>query len=332
MTTQYTENQLAFCNLSPDTMLDAIESAGFACDGRFLTLNSYENRVFQISLEDDTKLVAKFYRPERWSNEAILEEHAFTQELSKQDIPVISPVTNQTGNTLLFYDDFRFAVYPCHGGHTPELDNPKTLEQLGRFLGRLHATGKQKTFQHRRSLSVASMLDQPSSFLLEHQFIPMHLEAAYAKIIEDLKSRIDPVFETNHYSALRLHGDFHRGNILWTDSGPHIVDFDDTLTGPAIQDIWMLLSGSPDDQAGALQKILEGYEQFERFDARELVLIEPLRTLRMIYYAYWLASRYHDPAFVQAFPWFNTDRYWEEHVLELKEQLALLDEPPLSLI
>jgi len=313
-------------------MLDAIETTGVRCDGRFLALNSYENRVYQIWLEEGTPLVVKFYRPERWSNEAIIEEHLFTQKLAEQEIPVIPPNRDEIGNTLYKHGTYRFAIYPCRGGRTPELDNPEHLKQLGRLIGRIHAMGVVQDYQHRPVLDISSFAIKPRNFLLDNDFIPDHLVTAYQTLTKDLIDQIHWCFKrAGNVKNLRLHGDCHPGNILWTDNGPHIVDFDDARMGPAIQDLWMFLSGNRDYMTARLGELLEGYTRFFNFDPAELHLIEALRTLRMINYAFWIGSRWKkDPAFPLAFPWFNTPRYWEEHILSLREQAALLNEPTLS--
>lgn len=321
-------SELPFEALSPERVLDAVESVGLVCDGRLSALNSYENRVFQIGLEDATPIIAKFYRPARWSDAAILEEHAFALELVEREIPVVAPSLHQ-GYTLHHFEDFRFALFPRRGGHAPELDDPDHRLWLGRFLGRIHAVGAVSRFEHRGRLSIERFAVEPSRFLLEGGWIPEYLDAAYRSLIDDLLTRIEARFaDAGAYREIRLHGDCHPGNILWRD-GPHFVDLDDSLMGPAVQDLWMLLSGSRAEQTLQLSDILEGYEEFCEFSPRELHLVEALRTLRMIHYAGWVARRWQDPAFPPAFPWFDTPRYWEEHVLALREQAALLDEPPL---
>lgn len=319
----------AFAELTPDTFLDAIESTGLYCDGRFLALNSYENRVYQVGIEDESPIVAKFYRPQRWSDEAILEEHELTLTLAEHEIPVIAPLVID-GKTLLQHGPFRFALYPRRGGHPPELDDPDHLEQLGRFVARIHNIGETKAFQHRPALDIDSFGHEPRTFLLDSGLIPAHLEEAYETLTADLLVQIGDRFDSGPTpQALRLHGDCHPGNILWTDKGAHIVDFDDARTGPAVQDLWMFLSGDRAYMTARLADVLEGYTQFREFDPAQLRLIEPLRTLRMIHYSAWLARRWDDPAFPMAFPWFNTMQYWEDHVLSLREQAALLNEPPL---
>ena len=320
----------AFARLSPDQILDAVETLGVRCDGRFLALNSYENRVYRVGLEDRSPVVVKFYRPQRWSDQAILEEHAFTLALASQEVPVIAPWVDRQGCSLHHQGPFRFAVYPCHGGRSPELDNPEQLELLGRFIGRIHALGAVKSFVYRPRLDIESFAIKPSRFLLEQGFIPDHLVPAYQSLTDDLVAQLRISFErVGQVRSLRLHGDCHPGNILWGVTGPLIVDFDDARMGPAVQDLWMFLSGDPAQMRIALEHLLEGYQRFADFNPAESQLIEPLRTLRLIHYAGWLASRWEDPAFPLAFPWFNTIRYWEEHVLTLREQAALLAEPPL---
>ena len=324
------DSKQAFANLTPDAILDAVEAKGVICDGRFLALNSYENRVYRIGVEDGPPLVAKFYRPNRWSDEAILEEHRFTLALAEQEIPVIPPLLDEDRNSLHQEGPYRFSLYPCRGGRPPDLDNPDQLEQLGRFIGRIHALGAARPFVHRPCLDITSYAVKPREFLLEHGFIPPHLLEAYASLTRDLIRQLQVSFEqAGKVRNIRLHGDCHPGNILWSDNGAHIVDFDDARMGPAVQDLWMFLSGERAFMAARLGDLLAGYCQFFDFNPAELKLIEGLRTLRLIHYAAWIASRWDDPAFPLAFPWFNTNHYWEEHVLTLREQAALLQEPPL---
>ena len=318
-----------FSTLSPERVLDALETLGFRCDGRLLALNSYENRVYQIGLENGTPVVAKFYRPGRWTNSAILEEHAFVQELAGHEIPVVAPLVLQ-GTSLHYFEGFRFAVFPKHGGRAPELEDRRTLEWMGRFLGRIHAVGTLTPFHERPELNIASFGEQPRDYLLAHGFIPPDLEAAYRSAVNQALEGARHCFaRAGQVRALRLHGDCHAGNVLWTDDGPHFVDFDDSRMGPGVQDLWMLLSGERVDMRKQLDSVLAGYESFFDFDERELHLVEALRSLRLIHYTAWLAQRWDDPAFKRAFPWFNTQRYWQDRVLELREQIALMNEPPL---
>ena len=322
----------AFSTLTPDCVMNAMDSLGYRCDGRLLALNSYENRVYQVGMEDDLPLIAKFYRPQRWTDAAILEEHAFVQELAEHEIPVVAALA-VGGSTLHCFDGFRFAVFPRHGGRAPEFEDRDTLEWMGRFLGRIHAVGALKSFEHRPRLDIASFGEEPLHFLLTHEFIPADLEAAYRSVAEQALAGIRHCFEqAGNHPGLRLHGDCHAGNVLWTDHGPHFVDFDDSRMGPAVQDLWMLLSGDRADMTRQLLDVLEGYENFYDFDGRQLHLIEALRTLRLIHYSAWLAQRWDEPAFRHAFPWFNTQRYWQERILELREQIALMMEPPLQLL
>lgn len=329
MTAPIESDDLPFAELGPEQVLDAVEAAGFRCDGRFLALNSYENRVYQVGLEDAAPVVAKFYRAGRWSDAAIREEHAFTLQLAAAEIPVVAPLAID-GETLLRHAGFRFAVFLRRGGRWPELDDPETREWLGRFLGRIHAVAATERFRHRPTLDRDSYGAEPSRYLLDAGLIPDHLIDAYRTLVQDLLARVDACYErAGAVGDIRLHGDCHPGNILWTDAGPHFVDLDDCRTGPAVQDLWMLLSGDRREQSLQLSDILAGYEEFHDFDRRQLHLIEALRTLRMIQYAGWLARRWSDPAFPRAFPWFGTSRYWEDHILALREQAALMDEPPL---
>ncbi len=315
--------------LTPDCVLNALESLGLRSDGRLLALNSYENRVYQIGMEDGPPLVAKFYRHARWTDAAILEEHAFVQELVEREIPVV-PALAFAGKTLHSFEGFRFSVFNKHGGRAPELEDRHTLEWMGRFLGRIHAIGALAPFQHRPALDIASFGTAPRDYLLENNFIPVDLAAAYFSVAEQALENVRHCYQrAGDVRSLRLHGDCHAGNVLWTDDGPHFVDFDDSRMGPAVQDLWMLLSGERADMERQLSDVLAGYENFYEFDPRELHLIEALRTLRLIHYSAWLAQRWEDPAFKQAFPWFNTQRYWQDRILELREQIALMQEPPL---
>lgn len=324
-------SSLPYDRLTPDTVLDAVESAGLVCDGTLLALNSYENRVYQVGIEDDAPRIAKFYRPGRWSDAAILEEHAFLAELAALEIPAV-PALPISGTTLLKHAEYRFTLFARRGGRAPDLERADHLEWLGRFLGRLHAAGASRTFQCRPALDPDVMGDGSVRFLLAGDFIPDYLVPAWQGAAETLLAGIHAAFAaTGPARQIRLHGDCHPGNILWTDQGPHFVDFDDSISGPAIQDLWMLLSGTADDMAGQLQALLEGYERFTVFDPAELALIEPLRGLRLLNYSAWLARRWQDPAFPQAFPWFGTPRYWEEQVQTLREQTERLQLPHLVL-
>ncbi len=305
-------------------VLDACSALGLRPDGRLLSLNSYENRVYQVYMEEGPAVVVKFYRPGRWSDAQIAEEHEFAAELAAHEIPVVAPIHVSS------FGGFRIAVYPRRGGRTPELDKPDTLQWIGRFLGRIHARGATKPFRHREALTPESFGTAPRQFLLSTGFIPADLLEAWKAVTEQALFLVQRIFEENRAKNIRLHGDCHAGNILWTDDGPHFVDLDDSRMGPATQDLWMLLSGDRAGMTLALSDVLAGYEQFMEFDRRELPLLEALRTLRLIHYSAWIARRWDDPAFPAAFPWFNTQRYWQDRILELREQIALMEEPPLQ--
>jgi Ser/Thr protein kinase RdoA (MazF antagonist) len=321
---------LAYAGLRPDDILSSLDGLGFRCDGRFLALNSYENRVYRVGIEDRDPVVAKYYRPGRWSDAAILEEHRFTAELAAQEIPVVAPLEIH-GHTLHHAGPFRVAVSPWRGGRAPELDEPGMLQQLGRLVARMHLQGEVRQFEHRPMLDIESYGDASRDYLVEQGFIPDGLADVYTGVVADLLDSVYDCFErAGNVRTIRLHGDFHPGNVLSSDGQPHIVDFDDARSGPAVQDIWMFLSGDREEQTPQLAALLEGYEEFRRFDARELHLVEALRTLRIMHYAAWIARRWEDPAFRIAFPWFNTPRYWDEHLLALREQSALVRELPLE--
>ncbi|HEX9403776.1 MAG TPA: serine/threonine protein kinase [Steroidobacteraceae bacterium] len=324
-------SEAPYSELSPQTVLDAIEAVGHRCDGRVLALNSYENRVYQIGIEEDQPVVAKFYRPARWSDAAIREEHAFAGELAAQEIPVVAPLLRD-GVSLHVHRGFRYAVFPRRGGRWPELGVSDDREWVGRFLGRIHAVGRAARFAERTRLSMEDLGRKARDFVLDGAWMPDYLATKYADVTDELLDEVEARAADWGGAVLgRILGDCHRGNILWTDLGPHFVDLDDCLTGPAVQDIWMLLSGGRQDMRTELHDLLKGYEQFLPFDRGEIALIEPLRALRMIHYSAWLARRWHDPAFPQAFPWFAEPRYWEQHYRSLEDQLAAVTGPPLEL-
>ena len=337
-----------YAGLTPEVVLDALDAVGLRGDGRLIQLNSYENRVFQVFLEDARVVVAKFYRPARWSDAQILEEHAFAAELEEHEVPLAAPWPlsvdarslhaerlTSLGTTLAsFATDagaYRFAVTERKAGRAPEVENPEVLEWIGRFIGRIHAVGAAGRFAHRLTLSPASLGHEPRGWLLAHDIVPPDARPAWRGMVDAALERVDAAFaQAGALRTLRLHGDCHLGNILWTAAGPHFVDLDDALTGPAVQDLWMLLSGGLDDMARQLGAVLAGYRRFRDFDPAELHLIEALRTLRLLHYSAWLARRWDDPAFPAAFPWFDTPRYWQDRILELREQIALMDEAPLE--
>lgn len=320
-----------FSDLTPDLILNALDSIGLQCDSRLLALNSYENRVYQVGIENSSFIVTKFYRPERWSTPAILEEHSFVKELSDNEIPVVPALPDSENKTLHLINGFRFSVYPRQGGRVPELDNREKLEWMGRLVARIHAVGALKPFKERPTLNIAGFGDEPRDYLLSRDFIPADLIEAYSSVSSHALSAVRRCFDrAGKVNTLRLHGDCYPGNILWTDDGPHFVDFDDSRMGPAIQDLWMLLSGGREEMTVQLKHLLTGYRTFYDFDTRELHLVEALRTLRLIHYSAWIARRWNDPAFPMAFPWFNTPRYWQDRIIELREQIALMDEEPLA--
>lgn len=320
---------IPFSNLSPDLILDAIDSLGIVTDGRLLALNSYENRVYQVGVENTSPIVAKFYRPHRWDDAAIIEEHLFVQSLADAEIPAVSPIVID-GRSLFIFQDFRFSVFPKHGGRAPELDQEGVIEWIGRFIGRIHSVGALSDFQHRPEINIETFGEEPSKFLLNEGMIPKELESVYRGVVAQALDGVRRCYDrAGEVAMIRLHGDCHMGNLLWTDTGPHFVDFDDSRTGPAIQDLWMMLSGEQEEMQKQFNEILLGYEDFYDFNPRELHLIEALRTLRLIHYSAWLARRWDDPAFKVAFTWFNTQQYWQDRILELREQIALMDEPPL---
>ena len=311
--------------------MDAIESQGYRCDCRILTLNSYENRVYQIGIEEGAPLIAKFYRPERWSDQQILEEHDFTKELSDLELPVVAPLGGKNGATLYHFRGFRFALYPRRGGQAPELDNLDHLKILGRLLGRIHLVGSSRRFKKRPALDCQSF-GYESVALVGSRFIPAEYRESYQSLTAQLLTLLDERFQQcRSISQIRVHGDCHSGNILWRGGAPNFVDFDDARMAPCIQDLWMLLSGEETQQRRQMEKILEGYQEFFTFNPAELQLIEPLRTLRMLNFSAWLARRWDDPAFPNAFPWFNSMQYWGNHILELREQFSALQEPSLQL-
>lgn len=324
-------DQTPFASLSPEAVLDAVEAVGFRSDGRLLALNSYENRVYRVGVEDGEAVIAKFYRPGRWEDAAIREEHAFAHALAGAEVPVVAPLPGDGGDALRFFGGHRYALFPLRPGRAPELDRLEVLEWTGRFIARMHAVGRVDRFRTRPSLDIARFGHEPVAFLQASGFIPQELRPAYDSVTAALLAQVEAVFDAvGPVARIRLHGDCHPGNILWTPAGPHFVDLDDCLTGPAVQDLWMLLAGDTAERETQLAAVLRGYTTFMRFEAAELGLIEALRSLRIVHYAGWLARRWADPAFPRHFPWFNTQHYWQDHILTLREQLAALDEPPLS--
>jgi Ser/Thr protein kinase RdoA (MazF antagonist) len=325
--------------LMPDVVLDALAGVGLHGDGRLLALSSYENRVYQVQLEDPfeghAQVVAKFYRPARWSDAAVAEEHAFSAELAAAEIPVVAPLAPQ-GRTLHHFGGFAFSVSPRRGGRPPELEDEEVLEWIGRFLGRIHAVGAARPFEHRPRLDLQGFGHEPREWLLASGLIPLDVEAEWRTVCDAALQAVQEALggPEGGYAAdfrlLRVHGDCHPGNILWTPGeGPHFVDLDDARMAPAVQDLWMLLSGERSQRQRQLGALLDGYEQMREFDRRELALVEPLRTLRLIHYSAWLARRWDDPAFPAAFPYFGSSDYWKGQIQLLEEQLEQMAEPPL---
>ena len=308
------EADTPYANLSPDRVLDAVDACGLWPDGRLLALNSYENRVWQVGIEDEAPVIAKFYRPGRWSDAAIIEEHTFAQELAAAELPVVAPLVFD-GRTLLLHDGFRYALTPRRGGRAPALESPDQLQWLGRLIARMHVVGARQPFAQRGRLDRDTMVQQPMRAALASSLLPASLQPNYRAAGTRLDAAIAARMQAlGPLQQLRLHGDCHPGNVLWTDAGPHFVDFDDARSGPAVQDLWMLAN---DERA--MQALLEGYRQFRDFDHTELALIPALRAMRQLHYAGWIAARWHDPAFPAAFPFAAEARWWEQHIADLHE-------------
>ena len=336
----------AYESLTPDVVLDALASVGLYGDGRLMALSSYENRVYQVHLESPVGsaasrgdiVVVKFYRPDRWSDAQIIEEHAFAAELMAAEIPVVGALALK-GRTLNHFGGFSFSVSPSRGGRRPELDNPDVLAWIGRFLARIHTVGSTRPFQHRPTLNAQTFGFESRDILLAGDYLPLDMASRWHKAFDVAIQTAQAVFEsveqgTSTIKHLRLHGDCHPGNILWTPegtpgSGPHFVDLDDARSGPAVQDLWMLLSGDRMQCTQQLGALVDGYEEFRAFDRRELALIEPLRTLRLVHYSAWLAQRWHDPIFPINFPWFGSCDYWQGQVDMLQEQTDAMQQAPL---
>ncbi len=314
-------NGAPYETLSPDVLLDSVDAAGFDSDGRLLALASYENRVYQVGIEDGTPLVAKFYRPGRWSDAAINEEHAFALELADAELPLVAPLVID-GGTLLRHAGFRYALYPRRGGRAPELESVDNLQWMGRLLARIHGVGARSRFRERGAIDTETFIHEAARAVLASGLLPARLEDPYRARTAAIASTIDAIFaEREPIARIRLHGDCHGGNVLWTDTGPHFVDLDDARSGPAVQDLWML-APSP----RALDALLEGYGEFRDFDPRELGLIEPLRVMRQVHWAGWVAARWQDPAFPRAFAHVGESRWWEQHLNDLLEAQSHLQD------
>jgi Ser/Thr protein kinase RdoA (MazF antagonist) len=341
-------SETPFAGLEPDTVLDALDAVGLRGDGRLIQLNSYENRVFQVFLEDGRVVVTKFYRPQRWSDAQILEEHGLANELAEAEIPVAEvwrlnvDASSRHGRQVSLpgptlaqlrtpFGDYRFSVSARLTGRAPELEDDSTLEWIGRFVGRMHAVGALRPFAHRHTLDVRTYGFDNRDWLLSHHVVPPDAEASWRQVTDDALTAVADTFaRLGAVRHLRLHGDCHPGNVLWSTDGPHFVDLDDAVNGPAAQDLWMLLSGDRTSMARQLAAVMEGYERFMDFDRRELALVEPLRTLRMIHHSAWIARRWNDPAFPIAFPWFESPKYWAEQTTRLRQQIDAMAEPPLG--
>ncbi|MGD9584263.1 MAG: serine/threonine protein kinase [Lysobacterales bacterium] len=314
-----------YAGLSPDCVLDAVEQAGFAPDGRLLALNSFENRVYQIGIEaepgQDRFLIAKFYRPGRWSDAGIGEEHRFASELKAAELPVVAPLATAAGS-LHRHAGFRFALFPRRGGRAPELEQIEVAAWLGRLLARIHNVGALARFQHRQNLDVENLLRAPMRAALASTLLPAELRERYTARVQAAATAIEQRLAAIAPTRLRLHGDCHPGNVLWTDGGPHFVDLDDARSGPAVQDLWMLFSGDEHQR----EALLEGYETFRPFDRRELDLIPALRLMRQIHYAGWIAERWSDPAFPQAFGHLASPVWWQQHLDDIAAQLESLED------
>jgi Ser/Thr protein kinase RdoA (MazF antagonist) len=316
-----------FAGLTPDAVLECAEHAGLAPDGHVFALNSYENRVYRLGRDDAPPVVLKFYRAGRWSDAQILEEHAYALELAAAELPVAAPLL-LGGHTLLHHAGFRMAAFNMHPGGAPDLDQPGARELLGRTLGRIHAIGALRPFRARPALAGDRLGAAARRVVLASERLPQHMRERYAMASAALIERIEAA-DPARYTAIRLHGDCHLGNILWQAQGPLFVDLDDCLTGPAIQDLWMFISGNPDERRGQWAELAAGYRQFATLPDAQTRLIEPLRASRMLNHAAWIAERWSDPAFPRAFPWFGEPRYWEQHVLDLEEQCAQVDSADL---
>jgi Ser/Thr protein kinase RdoA (MazF antagonist) len=318
-----------YAALDPGRVIDAVEATGRLSDARVLVLNSYENRVYQVGLEEGAPVIVKFYRPGRWSDAQILEEHRFLLELAAAELPVVAPLADSDGNTLFYHQGYRYTLFPRRGGQAPEPGDLDQLYRLGMLLGRTHAVSARETFQARPTLDIQRYFDAPVAVVRREGFLPASLQAAHARVTAALRERL-VASGIESAPRIRTHGDTHPGNVIWTrDDGPWLVDFDDCQSAPAVQDLWMLLTGERHEQETQLGELLEGYQQFHDFDAAELRYIEALRSLRMVHYAGWLATRWEDPAFPKHFPWFNTADYWRTHIAELEVQCERMDDEPL---
>lgn len=318
--------QADFRTLTPEAVIDAVESLGLRADGRVLALNSYENRVLRVGLDEAAPVVAKFYRPARWSDAQIREEHTFVRELHDEGLSVVPPLAF-AGETLHGHGTLRFALFPLQGGHAPEMDRPEVRLALGETLGRLHAVGARTPFRHREALTIDTLGWASLDTLLDGPWIEPALHDSFEDVGSALLEAVeDRFFEAEGVILRRLHGDLHPGNVLWRDDRPHLVDFDDARTGAAVQDLWMLLDAEPRRRETQLTDLMAGYERFCEFDRGELALVEALRALRIVHFHAWIARRWDDPAFPVAFPQFADRTHWERVLGEWREQLSVLRE------
>ena len=308
--------------------MDALFEQGIRVDSGLTPLNSFENRVYQFQDEDRKRYVVKFYRPHRWSPEQIEEEHQFSLELQADEVPVAAPL-RFNGNTLLRHNGFMYAVFPSLGGRQYETDNLDQMEWVGRYLGRIHQTGRRKQFAARPDMGLNEYLFEPRELFEHTHLIPSALKKRFLSATDALIAEVKLHWHAD-FQPLRLHGDCHPGNILWRD-GPLFVDLDDARNGPAIQDIWMLLNGDKAEQRMQLEMIVEAYEEFTPFESDEIAFIEPLRAMRMVYYLAWIIRRWDDPAFPRNFPWLTDEDYWRRQTATFIEQVRVLREPPLTL-
>ena len=317
-----------FGTLTPELILDALASCDFYLESGLTALNSYENRVYQFVAEDKRRYVVKFYRPERWSQAQIDEEHGLAAYLAEQEVSVAMPLVCR-GQTLHQHQGFLFAIWSSVGGRHIEPDNLDQLEAVGHQLGRWHSLSPGYPLQHRAAITFSRCVAEPCQQLRQMALWPAVMTSDFARLLQQLVEALRPAFSLP-FAAIPLHGDCHIGNVLWRD-GLLFVDLDDSVTGPAIQDLWMLLSGEQAEQRLQLDTLLAGYEEFCEFDVRQLQLIEPLRTARMISHLAWVGKRWADPAFPIAFPWFATEAFWLEQYQTLQQQLVRLKQPPLAL-
>jgi Ser/Thr protein kinase RdoA (MazF antagonist) len=308
-----------FFHLTPDIVIKAIEQSGFEPTGHCMALNSYENRVYDLRLEDGSHVVSKFYRPGRWSRDQILEEHVFLLDLREDEIPVCAPMRFSDGETLHEIEGIYYAIWPRTGGRVPDELSDSELQILGRLCARIHNNGAAKKAAHRIELTGETYGLQPLAFLVDHDFLPPHCKVRYVEAVKEIVEIYETLRADVPYH--RIHGDCHLGNLLHGSEGWFFLDFDDFLSGPAVQDVWMLVPAR--DREGLRQRdiFLDAYRQFRDFDSSWLRLIEPLRSLRYIRYAAWIAQRWDDPAFPAAFPHFGTVQYWEDETADLEDQL-----------